>query len=179
MKFSTIFHFILPLILSCIINNAEAIPKDQGHGFVGMKGSIIDSACTIDVNDENQLINLGPETTGELIHDGHGMPVKFFIHLTGCTLNAKDSDNHRETTFSVTFDGQNDHGLFGVAGASGFGILIIDQSGDIAQPGIALPSQTLKPGKQTLEYTLELFDDHRHFIAGSWHSTVRFKVDYN
>lgn len=179
MQFRVAFYFISLLIIACNINISEAMPVDQGNGIVGMSGSIIDSACSIAVNDENQLITMGPETTGELIHDGHGMPVRFAIHLTGCNLNSRDEGGHRETKFSVTFDGQRDARLFGVSGASGFGILIFDQDGNIVQPGIPLPAQPLKPGKQTMEYALELYDDHHRFVAGNWYATIRFKVDYN
>lgn len=166
-------------MLTCLINNAEASLPDRGHGIVTMAGSIIDTACTIAVNDENQIITMGDETTGELIHDGHGMPVRFAIHLIGCSLNAADAARHRETMFSVTFDGAHDQKLFGVSGASGFGLLIFDQTGDQIQPGIPLPAQPLKPGRQTLEYALELSADRHRYVAGKWQSTVRFKVDYN
>lgn len=179
MRFRSAFKTVTFFILMIFFCNAEAKFDYQGHGIVGMTGSIIDSACSIAVNNENQSIIFGPETTGELIHDGHGRPVSFAIHLIGCNLNAKNESNHRETTFSVTFDGQLDGRLFAVSGASGFGILIFDKAGDIIRPGTPLPAQKLKPGEQMLEYALELYDDRHRFIAGNWHTTIRFKVDYN
>lgn len=179
MQFRFVFNCIFFFILMSFLCNAEARLDNHGNGIIGMTGSIIDSACSIAVNDENQSINFGPETTGELIHDGHGTPVRFAIHLTGCNLNARDEGGQRETSFSVTFDGQRDDWLFGVTGASGFGILIFDQTGNIIRPGITLPAQRIKPGKQTLEYAIELYDDRHRFISGNWHATVRFKVEYN
>lgn len=170
---------ILPFILIALLpQEVQSHVPDQGHGTVGMQGSIIDTPCAIAVNDIDQAVEMGMSTTGELIHDGRGPAKVFHIHLMGCTLKPQQPHMPDWSWFQVTFDGMPEGELFSIAGAEGIGLRITDQAGNVAKPGIPLPRAMLKPGSQVLEYSLRVVAAQHRLVAGDYRATVRFKVDY-
>lgn len=179
MRKYNIVRQVLPFMLVGFFSQGgySRVP-DQGHGTVGMQGSIIDTPCAIAVNDVDQTVEMNVGTTGEVIHDGHGPMQVFSIHLTGCTLKPQRPHAKDWSWFQVTFDGIPDGDLFGVTGADGIGIKISDSEGYVARPGIPLPAVKLNSGKQVLEYTLQVVAAPNRLRAGDYRATVRFKVDY-
>lgn len=175
----TMLRQVLPFMLMATQpGTAIASPIDQGSGSVAMKGSIIDTPCAIDINDQEQAVEMGSETTGELIHNGDG-PVKTFrIHLVNCVLHQSLPHRSDWSGFVVTFDGKHDHAFFGVNGAAGIGVKILDSEGNQAIPGLPMTKMLLRPGNQFLDYTLQLVSDRRSLLAGDYRTTIRFKVDY-
>ncbi|WP_226842319.1 fimbrial protein [Enterobacter cloacae complex sp. I2] len=170
---------ILPFMLMVLLpQEVQSRVPDQGHGTVGMQGSIINTPCAIAVNDIDQAVEMGVSTTGELIHDGLGPAKVFRIHLMGCTLKPQQPLGPDWTWFQVTFDGIPDGELFSIRGADGIGLRITDLAGNVARPGIPLPSAMLKPEAQVLEYSLRVVGAPHRLVAGDYRATVRFKVDY-
>ncbi|HDX4051642.1 TPA: type 1 fimbrial protein [Enterobacter soli] len=179
MHFFKTVRLVLPFMLMATLpGKAIAWPKDEGSGTVAMKGSIIDTPCAIDIDDQAQVVEMGSETTGEIIHNGFG-PVKTFrIHLVNCVLHQSIPHRPDWSGFQVTFDGKHDNTFFGVNGAAGIGVKILDSEGNQAIPGIPMSKVALKPGKQFLDYTLQLVSDRHRLVAGNYRTTIRFKVDY-
>lgn len=175
----TFFGRVLPVILMVLSGMALARQPEQGIGSVNMTGSIIDTACAIAMSDQHQAVEYGTKTTGEMIHDGQGPVLSFRIHLISCSLSPSVPGHKDWSWFSVTFDGKHDDEYFGVTGAEGIGIRVSDQIGNVAQPGVAMPPQPLSAGEQILHYRFQLVKDHHRMRAGKWHTTIRFKVDYN
>lgn len=171
----------LTLLLSGLSTALLAKPVDQGHGTVSVNGSIIDTACAIETTDRYQTIHLSTESVGEMIHFGEGKPRPFTIRLINCTLSPTDARHHRDpwSTFSTTFDGPAENGLFKVSGAtSGVGLQISDEAGNISIPGEPMPAGNLLTGDMNLNYNIRLVADGHVLRAGDYRSIIRFKIDY-
>lgn len=174
---------LLPLTLllfgSSTLSFAKAV--DQGHGTVSVNGSIIDTACAIETTDRYQIIHLNTESISEMIHFGEAKPHPFSIRLINCTLSPTDATHHREpwSTFSTTFDGPAENGLFKVFGdAAGVGLQISDAAGNISIPGEPMPAGDLLTGDMDLKYNIRLMGDGHTLKAGDYRSIIRFKIDY-
>lgn len=169
-------------ITCCLIFAGSALAKDLGHGRVGMRGEILDSACGVDIASQDQTIDMLVQPLSEVIGSGSGIPRPFSIRLVNCTLQRHSPNNLPVDDwqyFQVTFDGERSHGSFGVEGdAQGVALQIRDASGNIASPGKALPAGNINPGSMNLNYTMRLVGDGGNLSAGSYHSTIRYKLDY-
>ncbi|HEJ0318276.1 TPA: type 1 fimbrial protein [Klebsiella aerogenes] len=156
--------------------------KDQGHGVVHMHGEILDTACNVDTASRDQTIDMGTQPVSELISQGVGLARPFSIRLMNCVLtrighNSKPLDDWSK--FQVTFDGTHDSDAFGVDGdARGVALQILDEAGNTAVPGEPLPACPLVPGRMQLNYTLRLIGNGDTLQAGTYHTTVRYKLDY-
>lgn len=150
------------------------------RGRVNMQGSIIDTACAIDMGSLYQSIEMPPLPIAQLLRDGEGPKVPFSIHLVNCTLQHYNPGLPDWYAFQVTFDGSATHsGLFGVQGqARGVGLQIVDEFGEVAEPGNPMNMRTLVPGSTDMKYTLRLAGNHEHLRAGNYSSIIRFKLDY-
>lgn len=146
-------------------------------GQVYMQGSIIDTACAIAVESREQTIDMGIIPLSEIIRDGQGKSRKFSINLINCVLKREGKDDWKQ--FQVTFDGDNNDGLFGVHGnASGIALQLSDVLGNIIVPGKALPLIDLSSGEKQLDYSLRLVADNHILKSGNYFSSIRFKLDY-
>lgn len=150
----------------------------QGCGIVNVHGSILITPCAIKMSDEFQSIELGAETTGELEHEGKGPGRTLSIHLINCNLETAEGENPMASWFQVTFDGKNDESFFGLQGASGAAIEIVDAQGNVAHPGKPMPAGRITGHNMTLNYVLRLAENHHALRAGHYRATVRYKIDY-
>ncbi|SVK46176.1 PAP fimbrial minor pilin protein precursor [Acinetobacter baumannii] len=144
-----------------------------------MQGAIIDTACAIATESREQVIDMSVTPLADIIRDGRGRTVKFNIYLINCVLERSNPALPDWRQFQVTFDGNAEGELFGVAGdVSGVALRISDADGNIARPGIPLPLRDLVAGNHRLDFALDLIANHRPLKAGSYFSSVRFKMDY-
>ncbi|WP_426785551.1 fimbrial protein [Rahnella variigena] len=168
------------LILLNISVVGQVLASDpQGWGKVYMLGSIIETACAIDISSRDQTIDMGLMPVSVIAREGQSITRPFTIQLVNCTL-AKNSKSQPEWQhFQVTFDGKPDAGLFSVHGeAQGIALQIADSQGNIALPGIALPKGEVQSGDMPLKYSLRLVSNNKLLRAGEYFSTVKFKMDY-
>lgn len=154
--------------------------SDQGHGRVSMEGSIIDTPCAIDVASQDQTIEMATVPVSDIVRNGSGPAQPFSIQLVNCTLASAAAKQSEFSHFLVTFDGSTERdNLFGVNGeARGVGLQIADATGSVAIPGQPMSAGELQPGDMNLNYTLRLMGNHQALVAGSYRTTVRFKLDY-
>ncbi|MBL5841188.1 type 1 fimbrial protein [Enterobacter asburiae] len=178
MSTGNLFVRVLPFLLMSLIGVAQG--ADHGRGRVSMKGSIIDTACAIDLGSQYQDIGMGPVPVGQIVRDGRGPDVPFSIYLVNCSLKRWGPDRPEWSTLQVTFDGTaTGDGLFRVAGgAAGVGLQIADAGGVTAQPGVAMPARALQVGGMRLDYVLRLMRDRDALRQGEYHTTLRFKLEY-
>jgi type 1 fimbria pilin len=142
-----------------------------------MQGGIVDTACAIAVDDREQNIDLGVIPVGDIIRDGQGRSKPFSIDLINCVLERPGKEGWKQ--FQVTFEGDGDGRLFGVrGGASGVGLQISDNLGNIVSPGKALPFVDIIPGSMRLNYSLKLVANNHALTSGDYFSSIRFKLDY-
>lgn len=169
---SLVFIFALASAVS------HAAPVLQGWGRVNMQGAIIDTACAIAAGSRDQTIDMETIPLGQIIRDGQGLTKTFSIELVNCILE-RPGNKPEWRFFQVTFDGHAEGDLFSVQGdARGVALKINDSSGKPVIPGEALPMEKIMPGNRTLNYSMTLMPNHQPLKAGSYFSTLRFKLDY-
>lgn len=174
---------VLPCLLNALLSIAMS-PVAQadipGHGRVSMQGSIIDTACTIDMASLNQSVMLPTVPASSLLSTGEGPSVPFRIQLTDCVLHSKDRTRPGWHTFQVTFDGPTSNSaLFDVLGtATGIGLRITSDQGEVAVPGKPMATGLLTSGTMRLNYRLQLALNHARLVAGDYRAIIRFKLDY-
>lgn len=177
------------LLVSCIplfallmsLYSYSAVAKDQGHGTVTMNGAIIDSACSVDTNSRYQTIDMLSQPISEIISEGSGLSRPFSIKLINCQLSRTESHHQGESWsyFQVTFDGENDSSIFGLTGdAQGVALEISDEYGNVATPGIPMPSNNIEEGSMEMKYKMRLMGNREPLKSGEYHTTVRYKIDY-
>lgn len=170
---------VFSFMLSLASFSVSAAAPTQGKGRVNMHGAIIDTACAIDVDSRDQVIDMGVVPLADIIRDGQGSSRDFSIRLVNCVLERPHTDKPDWKQFQVTFDGDAEGDLFGVRGeASGVALRIIDKIGNIATPGNPLPLENIIPGDLQLDYTLKLVANHHALKSGDYFSAIRFKLDY-
>lgn len=177
MKYSTINRLLLlGLNIYAFINISPA----NALGSVKMRGSIIETACAIDVGSRDQTINMGSLSLSDIRRDGQGPLHPFVIKLVNCVSERQYSNKPNWQYFSVTFDGAHQRGLFSLNGqAKGVGLRIQrNDDGAIIVPGQALSAQTLMQGSSDLAYELRLVANNNPLVSGQYYSQLRFKLDY-
>lgn len=169
---------VLLFMLVCLIGSAQC--AELGRGRINMKGSIIDTACAIDLDSQYQDIGMPTLPLGSIVRDQQGPDVPFTIRLVNCTLKRWKPDRPDWVSLQVTFDGAAEgDNLFRLEGdASGIGLQIADTYGVTAQPGVAMPARPLQEDSMRLDYVLRLMATQDAPIIGYYHTTLRFKVDY-
>ncbi|ELZ5938833.1 MULTISPECIES: fimbrial protein [Providencia] len=155
-------------------------PSISASGSVKMNGSIIETACAIDVGSRDQTVDMGSLALTQIRRDGQGPTRPFVIRLMNCVLEQQDPNKPNWQYFRITFDGPHEKGLFGVSGqAKGVGLLIQrDNDGEIVIPGQGMSSNQLVEGNRELIYQLRLVANHRPLSSGQYYSQLRFKLDY-
>ncbi|MEL5596581.1 fimbrial protein [Serratia ureilytica] len=174
--------YMVPFLLVggslAIITNAAIASGINGH--INMKGAIVETPCAIDVGDQEQTLMIGNFPISQIIRDGQGVEKEFSIRLFDCVLTSLAPPQSGWKHFQVTFEGDADNGNFKTIGdANGVAIMIRDQQGNIAVPGAPLPKGEITPGNMQLRYTLNLVGNKENLRAGSYSSTIRFRMDYN
>ncbi|BEO30016.1 MAG: fimbrial protein [Serratia marcescens] len=158
---------------------SQAISASQGEGRVNMQGAINDAACAIATASREQIINMDVIPISDIARDGQGKNVPFSIKLVNCVLDRVDKNLPGWKQFQVTFDGHTDGEMFGISGqASGIALKISDDDGNVARPGVPLPLMKIPLGSYRLNYVIKLIANHQPLTAGSYFSSVRFKMDY-
>lgn len=172
-------YIVASCLLSALFSVTATADTFLGRGRVVMEGSIIETACAIEMSSREQVIEMITVPASQIAHDGQGIAKPFVIRLINCTLPRFDPTMPDWQAFRVTFDGLKDGALLGIEGeARGVGLQIKDQSGNIALPGVAMPLAELSSGDKLLQYTVNLLPNHQILRAGEYRSTLRFKMDY-
>ena len=172
-------NLFLLLPLSGMLPAAALADFSTGFGSVDLQGSILETPCTIDTDSRDQSIDMGTISIGEIARSGRSVAKPFSIRLINCHLHRIDAALSDWQYFEVTFDGKRDGDFIGIEGdAEGIALQVNDELGNVAQPGIPLPSVILTSGEKTLNYSLYLVPNYQKFRSGKYRTTVRFKMDY-
>ncbi|MGM0513125.1 hypothetical protein BFS14_22035 [Serratia fonticola] len=172
-------NLFLLLLLGGILPSKVLARIGLERGNVDLQGSILNAPCTIDTDSRDQSIDMGVIPVGEINRNGRSAARPFSIRLINCILQHTDPMNHKWQYFNVTFDGKRDGNFIGIEGeAEGIALQVSDELGNIAQPGVPLPSVMLASGEKTLNYSLYLVPNYQKLKGGKYRTTVRFKMDY-
>lgn len=166
---------IFSLVLACM-----TVPFSvSSEGTLKMQGSIVETACAIDLGSRDQTIDMGSLSISHILRDGQGATRLFTIRLVNCALEKQNDRRQDWQYFRITFDGPHEDGLFNVSGqAKGVGLEIRYQNNELSIPGSAMLPQQLTPGTRDLIYQLRLVANQQPLSAGQYNSQLAFKLDY-
>lgn len=164
---------------------AQAAVKDQGHGKVTFKGSIIDAPCSISADTIDQTVELGMISNKTLAGGGKSKPQNFQIKLESCDLPADSK------LITATFSGSASVGnpaLLGITGsASGASVAITDGSGQVIKLGQSSVGREIQNGDNTLQFSAYLQGDPKPtgegavdavIVPGEFTSVADFTLAY-
>lgn len=158
---------------------SQAISASQGWGRVNMQGAILDTACAIATESREQTVDMKNISISDIENREGGNRVPFSIELVNCVLEREDKKLPDWRQFSITFDGHAEGEMFGVRGnISGVALRITDAFGNIARPGEPMLPVDIFPGNNRLDFYMALIANNQPIKAGSYSSSVRFKMDY-
>lgn len=154
---------------------ANTIAQESAH--FTMQGSIVDTACAIDIDSYNQSIDLGVLPISLFRNQGQGQPQHFYIRLIGCQLTSYEGEYWK--TFEISFDGPTNDDFFVLSGsAKGIALSLFDMNGNVIFPGKNLKKQKIQVGNNTLNYQLRLVADNTPLRVGNYQTAIRFKLNY-
>jgi len=174
-------HYLPLCLLTGLLSacTSSLAATSQGWGKVSMTGEIVDTACAIDTESRDQTIDMGVIPTSEIRQLGKAPSKPFSIKLIDCRWERYPSSKGEWQSFTVTFDGPADGDFFTVDGdARGVQLAMRDEYGSQIIAGKELPKRDIVPGDMTLNYELQLVTNNQSLRAGTYHTLLRFKVDY-
>lgn len=151
----------------------------SAESLITMNGSIIETACSIDINSKDQTIEMGSLSISQITQDGQSNARTFSIKLINCVLERPESKKPNWQYFTITFDGVHNGSLFTTNGqAEGIGIEISSTSGEVVYPGKAMSSQELTDGTRNLNYKLRIKRNNKSLKSGNYFGLIKYKLDY-
>lgn len=171
---------IIPFGLLVVSLTASAVESNRQTGRVNLQGFVMDSSCTINMQDKYQRIEIPLVTATELYQRGYSSAFAFAIRLENCLLSDEKTENGNISSLNMTFDGQVDNnGLFAVTGeAEGVGIQLSYADGTVITPGKPIAVNSPQVKDITLNYRLRLIADRTSLKTGAYRTTVHFNLDY-
>jgi len=190
------------LAMGVMAFGAHAGNNESSSGSVTFTGSIIDAACSISPDTEDQEVALGQIASAQLQKGGKSTPRAFSIALENCSIatvnnpneNNDDKEDDDDTpgvsraaaanTVTVTFAGtadSTDSNLLGISGnASGAGVAITDAGGTPIKLGQPSSAVTLTEGTNTLNFTAYLQGAGTSSViqTGEFTSIANFTLNY-
>lgn len=166
---------ILSTGLLAVCLTASAAEHEQQIGRVWLQGFVLDSSCTINMQDKYQRIDIPQVAVTGLYQRGYSSAFAFAVRLENCLLSADGK------SLKITFTGPADsNGLFAISGeAEGVGIQLSQGDGSVIMPGKAVALPDIPQTKNiTLNYRLRLIADRKSLKTGAYRSTVNFNLDY-
>lgn len=131
MKVNKLSIILFGLLAVCL--TASAVESNQLTGQVNLQGSVLDSSCTINMQDKYQQIDIPQVAATELYQRGYSSAFAFAIRLENCLLSDEKTETGNTGFLNMTFDGVVDNnGLFSVSGdAEGVGIQLSHAGGEV------------------------------------------------
>ncbi|EKS6740496.1 type 1 fimbrial protein [Enterobacter ludwigii] len=164
---------------------------DGANGTLFVHGALTENACSLEMADAHQDIEMGDTGTGNLQRVGAwGEPVGFKLRLTDCLRSPASShdvrtggtvwaDNQPAVTvsFRATRDADNPQ-LVKAQGVSGIGLRLLDSEGGDVRLGSRGRPLLLSPGQNTLSYTVRPERTSAMLVPGYYQATVDFRLSY-
>ncbi|EFB2788038.1 fimbrial protein [Escherichia coli] len=144
-------------------------------GWATFKGQVIIPACTLDMENIWQAIDMGP------VRDFVNNEKKLRLRLRNCELAEAGKRIYTASLVRMSFDGlQGDTSeeFLLIGQAEGINLQILDNHGYPTRVGKVMPPLFLNGNEEGLNYTLRLVRNGRPFKAGNYYAALRFKVDY-
>lgn len=172
------------LILSMGMSAFGAHAEEAQTGRVTFTGSIVDAACSIAPDTENQEVALGSIAAASLENEGSSRPRAFQIKLENCAISSDDDSGTKLSAakaVSVTFDGVADlknNKLLGISGAKGAGVQITNAGGQNIELGKPTSLYNLTAGTNILDFNGNLKGNKDAVETGAFTSIANFTMNY-
>lgn len=156
------------------------LASEQGEGSVIIRGAVIYTPCSIDLDSRDQTIDMGHTPVLDIEKKGYGPSRAFSVRLVNCFIQpSKGHEKYDSEYYQITFEPIDGARRFTVHGdAEGVELSIRDTNGFVAEPGVAFPARMVTPGSMNLDYLLQLVSNGQPVIAGDYQSLIRFRMDY-
>ena len=166
------------LFLIIVFMPSLAFPYDIIQKKIHVTGSVIDTACSVDMDSIDQSVNLGTLPLSTVIDQAHQPDKKFSVRLDNCSLARHDGGNDFKG-FSINFMGTGDDGMFLLSGkARGVALEIKDYNGQIIHPGIAVNTHKLENGNITMDYYINIISNGEKLNPGDYSGNIEYRLDY-
>lgn len=165
---------------------------EGANGILYVHGTLMESACRLDMTSAQQDIALGDIGTGRLQAIGaRGEPVQFELRLADCLRSPAGSRDERtgsltwasnQPAVSVSFRAPRDVDnpqLLKAQGVSGLGLRLEDSNGHDVRLGSRGKPLLLTPGQNTLSYTVTPERTPAPLKVGDYRAVVNFYLSYD
>lgn len=156
-------------------------PITVNGGTINFTGEVTDAACIVNPNSTNQMIELSPLKTSEVVKGQAGASRDVKIYLENCTIDTY-------TTASFAFSGVPDlsdntvlSNTAGAGGAEGVGVQMKDMDGKVINftaPDDSGAKMTLIKGTNVAMFSAALIGAGDTVKPGHVAATTNFKVHY-
>ncbi|WP_159867107.1 MULTISPECIES: fimbrial protein [unclassified Raoultella] len=160
---------------------AHAAPVTVSGGTINFTGQVVDAACSVSTQSDNQTINLDQVQATRLATPGQaaGQQQPFSITLEDC--NSVVSANA-----GVTFNGQADTDTVtalantaGAGAASNVALQLYGPDGAALSLGTASSTVTLNDGQNVLPFSVDYIATGAAATAGNVAATATFSINYS
>ncbi|TNV17212.1 fimbrial protein [Buttiauxella sp. B2] len=180
MKFNKIVYtaFTAALFSTCA---AYAAPVTVSGGTINFEGQVVDAACSVATQSDNQTITLDQVKTSKLATPGQaaGQQHPFSISLEDC-------DTSVSANAGVTFNGQADAvtatalaNTAGAGAATNVALQLYGPDGQELSLGTASSTVTLTDGENVIPFSVDYIATGAAATAGYVSSTATFNVNYS
>lgn len=177
----------LVLGISCVMGTSTAFAAtatppagNNTMGTITFEGAIIEGACDLQSNDDNQKIPMGQASVNTLAGGGKGELKKVVLHLINCDTNVAKTV---KAAFTGATDGTNKEALMldGLANGAGIHMQTSKTNKPISWDGTPTADETLTDGNFDLVYLAQLVGnggDEATITPGTYTATTNFELSY-
>ncbi|ALH95495.1 fimbrial protein [Acinetobacter equi] len=175
MKKSQIIVFNL-LLTSSMFSLVSAQDNIQ-RGLVNMRGEILESACTIDINSVDQTIDMGNIPVSSVRDNNENNIKEFELKLIDCRWGEETRNNL--TSVDISFSGQSEADYFLLEGdARGIKLGLESISGEKIIPSETIVFEHDFTREIASRYRFRLVPDGNPVESGSFNTIVHFNISY-
>lgn len=160
------------------------------NGVLHVSGVLTESACRLEMSSEDQTVEMGNISTGELsVVGSRGSPVAVQLRLRDCIRSASNNPDmlgnvswsSNMPAMSLTFFSENDQTnpkLIRASGINGVGLRFTDSADSELVPGEQAKPQFLAPGSDVLTYYITPERTAAPLKPGAYFASVNFRLSY-
>lgn len=180
MKYSLIYFIILSFFAP-FYSQAYGIHKRFiEDGIFYIRGGIVEPACSVSSESENQIVDLGILSSNKFHGVGsYSLQIPFVIKLTNCNKNISDKVSLR----ILGDENDKDKRLFSITdqinSASGVGIALFDDENEIIKPNVAGQYKFFEENESELKFKASYLATDEQVRGGKADAVVWFVFNYN
>lgn len=153
------------------------------EGRASFTGRVYVASCSIEMNDQYQMLYMGVEQLKNFHYSDVGLEKKLKIELKKCDYpSGRHGVFFSNTRVQVTFDGipGDSPDQFYLNGqAKGIALQIVNSDGHPAIVGKPLPVEFVNGKREELIYIVRLIRNGEALKPGNYQALIGFKLNYN